>query len=55
MNEDTPSLKGKLKPSDIEAENQKLRRELQKVREQRDILKKAVGIFSQPPNRSTDS
>lgn len=55
MNQDAPSLKGRLKPSDIEAENQKLRRELQKVREQRDILKKAVGIFSQPPNRPTGS
>jgi transposase len=55
MNQDAPSLKGRLKPSEIEAENQKLRRELQKVREQRDILKKAVGIFSQPPNRPTGS
>lgn len=55
MNQDAPSLNGRLKPSELEAENQRLRRELQKAKEQRDILKKAVGIFSQPPNRSTDS
>ena len=55
MDKDAPSLKGKMKPSELEAENQKLRRELERVREQREILKKAVGIFSRDPNRHTDS
>jgi transposase len=36
--------KGKLKPEDEEL--RKLRRELMDVKEERDILKKAVGIFS---------
>lgn len=47
--------KGGMKPSDIEAENQQLRRELARIREQRDILKKAVGIFSRQPDKYTDS
>ncbi len=38
------SDKGHLKPSDAEAVN--LRKELAIVREERDILKKALGIFS---------
>ena len=38
--------KGKLKPSD--AEMAQLRKELQIVKEERDILKKALGIFSLP-------
>lgn len=36
--------KGHLKPSDAEVAN--LRKELEIVREERDILKKALGIFS---------
>ena len=32
----------------VEAENQRLRRELEIIRQERDILKKAVAIFSQP-------
>jgi transposase-like protein len=36
--------KGYLKPSDLELA--KLRKELADVREERDILKKALGIFS---------
>jgi len=55
MNQNAPSLKGALKPSDLEAENHRLRRELEKMTEQRDILKKAVGIFSEPASRSTIS
>jgi transposase len=39
--------KGKLKPQDEELA--RLRRELAIVREERDILKKAVGIFSRVP------
>jgi transposase-like protein len=38
--------KGYLKPSDAEVMN--LRKELAIVREERDILKKALGIFSSP-------
>lgn len=55
MDEEAPSLKGKMKPSEVEAENQKLRGELKRVTEQRDILKKAIGIFSRDPNRYTNS
>ena len=39
--------KGRLKPEDEEF--QRLRRELARVRQERDILKKAVGIFSRVP------
>ena len=55
MDQDAPSLTGKMKPSEMEAENQRLRRELEQIREQRDILKKAIGIFSRDPNRYTNS
>ncbi len=33
-------------PSELEVENRQLRRELRDVREERDILKKALAIFS---------
>jgi transposase len=36
-----------VKASDMDAENRRLRIELSHVREQRDILKKAISIFSQ--------
>lgn len=39
--------KGHLKPQDEELH--RLRRELARVRQERDILKKAVGIFSRMP------
>jgi transposase len=39
--------KGKLKPEDEEL--RRLRRELADVKEERDILKKVVNIFSKPP------
>ena len=35
-----------MKPSDFEKENRDLRKELSYVKEQRDILKKAISIFS---------
>ncbi len=38
---------GTMQPRD--AELQRLRRDLRRVREERDILKKAVAIFSDPP------
>ena len=39
---------GKGHQAAIEEENKKLKRELEIVRQERDILKKAVSIFSQP-------
>jgi transposase len=36
---------------DVRAENERLRRENETLRVQRDILKKAVGILSEPPPR----
>ena len=44
---------GKLKPED--ADLRKLRRELANVKEERDILKKAIAIFSKAPNPNTSS
>lgn len=44
---------GKLKPSD--ADIQHLLRENDQLRRERDILKKALGIFSRAPHRSTGS
>jgi transposase len=44
-----------MKPSEVEAENRRLRRELAYVSEQRDILKKAISIFSQEENGHTSS
>ena len=41
--------KGHLKP--LEEENRRLKRELERTQRERDILKKAVGIFSEPPPR----
>ena len=43
---------GKLKPEDEEI--RKLRRELANVKEERDILKKAISIFSKTPNADTN-
>ena len=36
-------------PSDLAAENARLRRDLERARAERDILKKAIGIFSETP------
>jgi len=38
---------------DLASENRALRAELIRVREQRDILKKTLGIFSEPPETDT--
>ena len=40
--------------SDLEAENRALKAELARVREQRDILKKTVGIFTEPSKNATN-
>ena len=45
--------KGRLKP--IDDEMQRLKRENERLRRERDILKKAVAIFSEDPNRYSDS
>jgi transposase len=45
--------KGNLKPQDEEVRD--LRKEVEKLRRERDILKKAVAIFSEDPNRYSDS
>ena len=37
---------GKGRQSELEEENRRLKRELERVQQERDILKKAVGIFS---------
>ena len=44
-----------MKPSEVEAENRRLRKELAYVSEQREILKKAISIFSQEENGHTSS
>lgn len=36
-------------PADLASENAKLRRELERMRMERDILKKAIGIFAEVP------
>jgi transposase len=45
--------KGHLKPPDEEV--RRLTREVEKLRRERDILKKAVAIFSEDPNKYSDS
>jgi transposase len=45
--------KGNLKPPDKELHD--LRKELERVKRERDILKKAVAIFSKDPDRYTRS
>jgi len=44
--------KGHMKP--LEEENRQLRRKLERAERERDILKKAVGIFSKDPKRYSD-
>ena len=46
---------GKKKMSSDEAENAKLRKELAEMRMERDILKKAVGIFSKNDGKYSNS
>jgi len=41
--------------SELEKENRRLRKELAEAVQHREILKKAVGIFSRDPNRYTAS
>ena len=46
---------GKGRQTPLEEENGRLRRELEIARQERDILKKAVAIFSKTPKPGTDS
>jgi hypothetical protein len=39
-------------PEELQRENAVLREEIDRLREQRDILKKSLGILSEPPLRS---
>ena len=47
--------KGKAKMTDLERENARLRKELRDAKMERDILKKAVSIFSKSDGKSTNS
>jgi len=44
----------KASTEDLSAENAALRRELDRVRQQRDILKKTLGILSEAPGSATN-
>jgi len=46
--------KGKPKMTDIERENARLKKELRDAKMERDILKKAVSIFSRSDGKSTN-
>jgi len=46
--QETSAFPGKGKQSETDAELQRLRREVEILRQERDILKKAVIIFSEP-------
>ena len=39
---------------ELTSENAALRRELERVRQQRDILKKTLGILSEPPSNGSN-
>jgi len=47
--------KGKPKMTDLEKENARLQKELRDAKMERDILKKAVSIFSRSDGKSTNS
>ena len=48
-------IKTERRPSNLEQENRQLRKELSVVIQEREILKKAVGIFSRDPHKYTGS
>lgn len=48
-----PSAAKRRSPEELETENASLRRELEYVRQQRDILKKNLGILSEPSHNAT--
>jgi transposase len=48
------STGGQRSAEELEAENAQLRRDNEALRQQRDILKKTLGILSEPPNNATN-
>ncbi len=48
-----PVVGVKLSVAELEAQNLALRRDNEHLRQQRDILKKTLGILSEPPNNAT--
>jgi transposase len=48
-----PSAQAPRSPEELEAEIAQLRRDNESLRQQRDILKKTLGILSEPPNNAT--
>jgi hypothetical protein len=48
-----PSVQAPRSPEELEAEIAQLRRDNESLRQQRDILKKTLGILSEPPNNAT--
>jgi len=52
---DAPAVSSVAPPSDLERENQRLRRELAYTQRQREILKKALAICSAQPELLDDS
>lgn len=49
-----PVTAAKLSVAELEAQNLALRRDNELLRQQRDILKKTLGILSEPPNSATN-
>ena len=49
-----PAAAAKLSVAELEAQNLALRRDNDLLRQQRDILKKTLGILSEPPNNATN-
>lgn len=49
-----PVAAAKLSVAELEVQNLALRRENDQLRQQRDILKKTLGILSEPPNNATN-
>jgi transposase len=49
-----PVAAAKLSVAELEAQNLALRRDNDQLRQQRDILKKTLGILSEPPNNATN-
>jgi transposase len=49
-----PVAAAKLSVAELEAQNLALRRDNDQLRQQRDILKKTLGILSEPPNSATN-
>ena len=55
MDEQVSSTSEGMKPSEVEAELRRLRADFADMREQRDILKKALSVFAQKPRRGMSS